>query len=377
MPEKPAVKVENPTAFKHWIDVALLRRMATALSSAHRGFEARSFLELADHLEPLELKQRVCLVREGLRARLPIEFPSAVAILLGSLKHKNLTGFDLWPYTEFVQTYGLEHFDESMNALRELTKLFTAEFAVRPFLRLYPERTLLRLSEWANDKDIHVRRLVSEGTRPRLPWGERLGHFIKNPALTLVLLEQLKHDPELYVRKSVANHLNDIAKDHPELVVKTLKRWLARSTDADQLKRIQWIRGRSLRTLIKQGHPGALGLMGFRTDAKIRLKGLTLNKKKYRIRETLEFQFELVSRSRKEQKLVVDYVIHHVRGNKGRTPKVFKLKNVTLMPGESLRITKKHSLKPITTRRYYSGKHLLEIQVNGKILSGSEWHLAA
>ncbi|MEW6056590.1 MAG: DNA alkylation repair protein [Bdellovibrionota bacterium] len=376
MPQKPSDKTENPSAFKHWINKALFERMAESISGVYGKFDSRAFILQSKKIEPLELKQRVQFVSALLHEGLPKDFRHAVKILQKSLEAGKLDGFDLWPYTEFVQTYGLEDFDESMLALREFTKVFTSEFAVRPFLKRYPEKTLALLSKWATDESRHVRRWVSEGTRPRLPWGERLEIFVKQPQLTLPLLEKLKSDPEIYVRKSVANHLNDIAKDHPDLVVKVLKRWQAQAKNED-LAKFHWIRNHALRVLIKQGYEPALELIGINSKAKIGVRGLSLRQDRYRVNDLIEFEFKVVSLEKNEQKLVIDYVIHHVKSNKERTPKVFKLKNVILKPGEALRLKKKHSLKPITTRRYYPGKHLLEIQVNGKILAKREWVLEA
>jgi 3-methyladenine DNA glycosylase AlkC len=375
MPQKSSVKPENSAAFKHSINSNLLERMAEALVVAYDKFDSKTFVKVAKKLDSLELKQRVALVSAALHEHLPKDFSRASKILLKSLKSNNLRGFDLWPYTHYIQTYGLEHFEESMNALRELTKVFTSEFAVRPFLRLYPNETLKLLSQWASDENMHVRRWVSEGTRSRLPWGEKLTHFIEDPSLTLPLLEQLKNDPELYVRKSVANHLNDIAKDNPGVALATLKKWLD-NVDQTSHARIHWIRNHALRTLIKKGHEPALDLMGVSRNVKIEVKNLRLNKKLYRMNESIEFSFKVVSRAKVEQKLIVDYIIHHVRSNKSRTPKVFKLKNVTLAPGESLQIKKWHSLRAVTTRKYYSGTHLLEVQINGKVWARSEWVLA-
>lgn len=365
----------SDTAFKNWINLQLLEKMGTALKIAHPGFDQKGFVSASPRLEPLELKDRVRLVRDLLHERLPQPFSKAIGVLLRSLDSGKLDGFDLWPYTEYVQTYGLEHFDESMRALYLLTQKFTAEFAVRPFIKKYPERTLKQLEKWAADPNEHVRRWVSEGTRPRLPWGERLDAFTKDPSPTLVLLKKLRFDDSLYVRKSVANHLNDISKDHPELLVKTLKAWL-KEAPKEHEKNFQWIKRHSLRTLIKNGHPGALALMGVSTECLVEVSKLQLSATKLKVGDTLGFSFEIRSRSKRDQSLIIDYVVHHMKANLERTPKVFKLKSMVLKAGETQTITKRHSLKPITTRKYYSGEHWLEIQVNGKCLKRVTWNLA-
>lgn len=359
---------------KNSINKKLLERMAESLVQVHPAFDRKKFVALAPRLEELELKARVQRVRDQLHEQLPADYKKALGILLKSLKSEGLRGFDLWPYTEFVQTYGLDQPELSLLALREMTVLFTSEFAVRPFLREHGKLTLAFLLKCSSHPNPHVRRWVSEGTRPRLPWGERLQEFVRDPAPVLPLLEKLKYDEELYVRKSVANHLNDIAKDHPETVLGILKRWGASVPPAHEEK-IRWITRHALRTLIKSGHPEALALMGARGDIKIKARNLELKKSSLRMNETMEFAFEVESLAKKPQTLIVDYVIHHQKAGQKTSAKVFKLKTLTLAPGERRPMQKRHALKPITTRKYYSGDHLLEIQINGKIYLRAKWVL--
>lgn len=365
---------ENPNAFKHWINKDLLKKMGDSLRGAYPDFDHRQFLTLAPKLESLELKPRVRLVRDQLHRQLPPDYKTALRILLRSSQDSSLRGFDLWPYTEFIQAFGLDHPELSLKALRQLTPLFTGEFAVRPFLKVYPAETIAFLKTCAVNNDPHVRRWASEGSRPRLPWGERLDSFIKDPSPTLPVLEALKYDEELYVRKSVANHLNDIAKDHPELLVGLLKKWKSGTPPAHQAK-MDWIIHRSLRTLIKNGHPGALKLAGANPQAKVKISGFKIQKKHFKVNEKIEFGFTMRSLSKKPQKLIVDYIIHHVKANKKTSPKVFKLKSVTLNPGEVLSIVKRHHVKAVTTRKYYSGTHRIEIQINGKSHALANWIL--
>ncbi len=372
MPQKQTT--ENSNAFKNWINAEVVERMAKALQSAQSDFDARQFCKISNELGPLELKARVRLISATLYQHLPKSFPQAIDVLLESLKKKNLKSFDLWPYTEFIQTYGLEHRQKSLDALYHLTQLFTAEFAVRPFLKNHTSESIKYLLACAKDDNVHVRRWSTEGSRPRLPWGERLDLFIKNPTLTLPILELLKYDEELYVRKSVANHLNDIAKDHPGVVIKTLKAWQKEAPNAHQEK-IKWITRHALRTLIKKGNSEALQLMGVAKTTAIKISQLELSKKTYKVGEFLQFNFSIQSKSPKKQKLIIDYVIHHQKAAGKTTPKVFKLKTVDLHPNQKLLLTKNHSLKPITTRKYYKGTHTLEIQINGKPYTKKDWHL--
>lgn len=378
MPQKqnrtaPA-KAENPNAFKHAISKTLLQKMAKAIHSELPSFDQKEFLSIAAKLETLELKARVCLIRDQLYKQLPSDYPKALRTLIASLKHNTLRGFDLWPYTEFVQTYGLDHRDLSLEALREITPRFTSEFAVRPFITKYPKETLSYLLKNATHKDVHVRRWASEGSRPRLPWGERLKELVKNPRPTLKILELLKFDEELYVRKSVSNHLNDISKDHPELAISTLKRWQAKAGKT-HAKKIDWIIHRALRTLIKDGNAKALELIGASQDIKVKVKDLRLEKQLIKMNERLTFDFVIHSNAKKSQKLVVDYIIHYKKSNKDTAPKVFKLKNFELPAQGKVTIKKNHPVKEITTRRHYAGEHFIEIQVNGKTFAKKSWHL--
>lgn len=368
MPQKK--KASEETAFKNWINKDLVMRMAGHIQKHDPNFDVKSFVALSSRLAPLELKPRVRLIRDELKAHLPKDYKTALAILLKSLLEPKkglepLSGFDLWPFTEFVQSFGLEHTKISLNALYELTQAFTAEWAVRPFLVHHEKETLAQLTKWTADKNKHVRRWVSEGTRPRLPWGEHLKHFIKDPTQTMRLLEKLKYDDELYVRKSVANHLNDISKDHPALAVKTAARWKKEAPEKHQAK-IDWIIKHALRSLLKKGDTSALKLLGYEVAAKVQLKKLSLKHSKVPIGGSLEFSLELLSP--RPTKVMVDYIIHHQKAHGKTSAKVFKLTAKPLPGKKSLTIQKKHSFKIITTRVYYPGKHFLEIMVNGQML---------
>jgi len=365
----------NPRAFKHFFGKELLKRMSDAISRVYLPWDPKPFLALITELETLEMKPRVRCLRDELRRQLPEDYVQARRILLESARGGTLNGFDLWPYSEFVQTYGLEDLKLSLDALRELTPLFSSEFAVRPYLKRYPAETLRYLEKCARDKNVDLRRWASEGTRPRLPWGERLQEFVEDPSPSFPILELLKFDSELYVRKSVSNHLNDIAKDHPQRVIRLLTSWDKSAGTPDDKLNVEWIIRRALRTLIKDGHPEALKLIGVSRDAKFKLSGLKLNQGKFRLGEKIEFGFKIRSLSHREQKLVVDYIVHFVRANQRTSPKVFKLKTVVLRAGGEVIISKSHSLREVTTRAHYPGVHFLEIQVNGRGVGRVKWEL--
>ncbi|MCZ4695461.1 DNA alkylation repair protein [Ancylomarina euxinus] len=372
--------MEEGFLFKDVFNPNLVARMGQRINAVSSEFDEDSFYkDIVPKLPPLSLSERSNLIFETLFTYLPDEYNKAINILLSSFdplsKTCEMTGFEgfyFMPIAKYVSTYGLEEkdFELSMKALIEITKRFTSEDAIRPFIRKYPKQTFEYLYKWTADENVNVRRLVSEETRPRLPWSSVLREFIDDPKPVLNLLDELKQDTELYVRRSVANNLNDIAKDHPQLVLKALKRW---KTIND--KGTQWIISHASRTLLKQGLPEALDLLGYPSDVKISVDNLILNKEECKMGEEIEFSFNLVSKASKEQNLMIDFVVHYMKANGKTAPKVFKLSKKKLPAEGKLSLKKKLSFKAITTRKYYQGLHEIEIQVNGKRYSKLEFKL--
>jgi 3-methyladenine DNA glycosylase AlkC len=356
----------------------VVNQLAGNLKRVWHGFDGDGFRQsIKTTLKSLTFSERVALIRDRLWQYLPKDYPRALKIILEALPPElpdcEFTGYDgfiVLPQNEFVAKYGLEYYDLSMQALYQMTKRFSAEGAIRAFILKYPRQTLAILSDWAEDDNCHVRRLVSEGTRPRLPWTAQLKPFIADPRPVLRLLEKLKTDPVLMVRRSVANNLNDIAKDNPELVVKTLSQWRKIKDEGTQ-----WLVRHAARTLVKQGNKGALALLGYASQVEIRLSKLQLDKPVVKMGGDLNFSFEIRSESKQAQSLVIDYIVHHVKANGKLAPKVFKLTQKVLNVGETLRISKRHSFRPISTRKYYAGRHALEIQVNGAKYGRMEFDL--
>lgn len=359
---------EERMLMKDGLGAAALERSAAAIERCMPGFPREQFLgQVLDGLDVLELKERVHHVIAVLAGFLPENFPDAAQILARLPEHWDggdpdnpLRGFAAWPLIDYTAVYGLDHPDISLDLLRGLTTLFSAEFAVRPFIQLHPETAYAHMLKWCDHADPHVRRLASEGNRPRLPWGERLPGFIADPSPVLALLEKLKDDPSEYVRRSVANNLNDISKDHPELVLQTCYAWLGGASDERR-----WIVRHATRTLVKNGHPEVFPLLGYTENPEIAVESFLLDKSHVVLGDALAFRFALTSKSKAEQKIVLDYGIHFMKANGTQNRKVFKLKSVTLKPGEVVEITKRHPIKPITTRTYYPGEHKLEVLVNG------------
>lgn len=360
--------MENPNAFKNIINEAVVKKISAAITSVYPAFPSKDFIRVRTKLGDLELKARVLIITQYLKETLPEDFEKSVKILVKAMEKSELKGFELWPFSEYISQFGLNHFDKSLKAMYILTQKFTAEWAIRPYFIQDHKKVLSYFNQWVQDENVHIRRWISEGSRPLLPWGQKLKLFIDDPTHTIPLLENLKFDEELYVRKSVANHLNDISKHHPEVVVKTLTSW-QKNAPLEHLPKLQWITRHALRTLIKKGHVGAMKLMGIDGKASVKVHKLQLDKKTYKLNDVLQFSFLVKSTSKSSQKLIIDYAIDFMKANGTKGRKVFKLKTLSLGPGEELVITKKHSLKPITTMKYYTGEHHLSLQMNGHIVN--------
>lgn len=354
--------------FKNKFNKKLIKKMGKRFKKVYPKFKEEDFIRYAcKNLESLELKERSSQITKALEEYLPKDFNEAGDVLLKSLEED--TGWAIMPMTDYVGLNGHKHFTLSMTLLKEMTKLFSSEFAIRYFLIKSPSKTLKVLNKWAKDKDYHVRRLASEGSRPRLPWAMMLPEFIKDPAEVIKLLENLKDDESEYVRRSVANNLNDISKDHPDLVAKIAKKWLVRSTiDRKRLVR------HACRTLIKQGHKNTLKAFGFEIP-KIKKNKLTVLTPQVKFGNVLEFELKFSSDLNKEQPLIVDYIVHHQKANGSTSPKVYKWKNMKLPAGKTLSLTKKHKIKKITTRVYHPGLHMLEVVINGVSMGKSKFNL--
>ena len=346
------------------------KTIAAMIAGVWPQFPSKAFL--ADALEgfdALELMDRGRHLAHVLRRHLPPAYPQAVDILVRSASARpdrshgdgGMASFLYLPHVCFVSAFGLDDFESSMAAQYELTQRFTAEFSIRPFLERYPERTLARLRRWARDPSHHVRRLVSEGTRPRLPWAGRLRAFQADPRPVLELLELLKDDPSSDVRRSVANNLNDIGKDHPDILIATARRWM---TGADEDRRA--LVRHALRSLVKQGNSEALKVLGFGGGARVAIEKPRIAPRRSSIGGRVTISCYVRSLTRRPQPVVIDLRVHFVRG-RGRTAvKVFKLKTVELLPDGGVSCRKTLSLADLTTRRHYPGRHRVDVVVNGR-----------
>ncbi len=367
---------------KTFFSPALVRRIAADVARVSPSFPSEPFVVRATRgLDALELVDRAKQIARALADHLPPDFPAAIRVLLASLGPEHATDelvgagmapFYYLPHTIFVAERGLDHFALSFQAQYELTKRFTAEGSIRAFIAKDPERTFAQLKTWAKDDNAHVRRLVSEGTRLRLPWASRVAWLDENPHRILELLELLKHDSASLVRRSVANSLNDLSKVDADLTVETCRAWLrSASPETEALVR------HALRSLVKKGHRGALSLTGAGGRPRVEIGRANVSARSIRLGEEVRFSFDIVSTARRTQALVVDYAVFFIKANGAPRPKVFKLKRIELAPNDTARFESKISFVDLTTRRHYPGLHRIEALVNGVAFPVGELHVRA
>lgn len=349
---------------KDSFDADLVGRIAADLQAADPGFAAPDFVRDATRdFAALELSGRAQATARALDRHLPAEPTAAIRLIRRSLPPESLTAtwrgmesFRLWPYTIYIAEHGIDCFDESMAAQYDITRRFTAEFSIRSFIEQRYEATMATLAEWARDENEHVRRLVSEGTRPRLPWAPVLRRFVADPTPILPLLDQLKDDESEYVRRSVANNLNDIAKDHPEVVLEVCRSWLTPS-------RRRLVR-HALRGLVKAGNPQALAILGFAADTPVRVTSCVVSPSEVHIGDSVTVDIEVRNPAPTPQAVAVDLQVWFVRPS-GARPRVFKGAEFLLTAQGSRTLTKRVSLRQMSTRAVHPGDHQVVPLVNG------------
>ncbi len=377
--------------FKNLISVHTVAHASKHLQRVWPAFDRQRFeQQAAQGLDALEFKARAMQLANALQATLPADFAEAARVMEASLaeplaldaagepvglseaqSQAGLSGWVVWSLGEYVARQGMADVPRALACLHALTQRFSAEFAIRPFIQQHPEQTLAVLQRWVHDPSAHVRRLVSEGSRPRLPWGLRLHTLVANPAPTLPLLRALQDDPSAYVRRSVANHLNDIAKDHPDRVAQ----WVREHQQPANTQRTALLRHAS-RGLIKQGHAPTLQAWGLAPGMQGEAT-LSLSTDHARVGEDVGLHVTLRSTAPQHQPLVVDYAVHHVRANGGTSAKVFKGWKLTLEPHAGRTLDKRHSLRPVTTRQLYPGQHQIDLRINGQTCASARFELLA
>ncbi|NWE29706.1 DNA alkylation repair protein [Pseudomonas gingeri] len=359
------MSTEQAPALKEIFNSERLLHIASEMRAVYPDFDSAGFLSRTHQgLDELSIMQRLARVSESLHAVLPLTYKQSLKVLRQLAPRLN-SSFVTLCLPHYVASYGAKDFDLSMEALKYFTTFGSAEFAIRHFLLNDFERTLAVMESWALDTNEHVRRLASEGSRPRLPWSFRLARIQADPSLAAGILDRLKTDDSLYVRKSVANHLNDITKEHPDWVLELIEGWSLEDP------RTAWIARHALRSLIKQGNPRALTLMGAGAKAQVEVLDLKAEPAVIHLGDNVTLSFTLTSTASASQKLVIDYGIDYVKANGGTSTKVFKLKTLHLAAGASETLSRRQHIRELTTRKHYSGHHAVHLLINGERLGSS------
>ena len=356
---------------KEEFNKSFINKIADELYKVENTFNQKAFIKatFTADWQNKELKERMRFITNKMHEFLPYDYTKQIQILKKiAPKFGGIQGF---VFPDFVQVYGLNDFKTSIHALEFFTAFSTGEFAVRPFIEKYPTESIKQLLVWSKSENHHVRRLSSEGSRPKLPWAPPLRSFIKDPTPVLQILENLKNDESLYVRKSVANHLNDISKNHPELVLSICKKWYGKTKNTD------WMVKQALRTLLKQGNKKALTIFGTANADKIEVEDLQLSRSKLKIGEGFTFTFELQNTDKTNLTLRLEYIIHFMKSNGNTSPKIFKISETVLPAQTKKQWVRKHQFANLTTRKHYAGKHQLAIVINGDVKKSVEFELEA
>lgn len=366
MPEK----ISNPGMLKAFYDHGYVQRLGRSLAEVEGSFDATAFESLAgDGLADLELKARTEQICAAMGQCLPKDFATAVAVVQRAMgdpgpepDDEGMGGFEFWPHVTFLSAFGLSNPEAALRAMRFFTQHYSCEFAVRAFLIEHPDLALEHVRQWSQDHDWRVRRLASEGTRPRLPWGQQIKAFIANPEPVVALLNGLHNDPRLIVRRSVANNLNDIAKDHPDRAVEAAAAWFNTGQPGSQ-----WTVKHGLRPLIKQGHRGALAILGFEGGEGVEVSELHLDPAQPHIGSTADLSFTVLNRETGIVNVVIDYALGRTLAKGKRGEKVFKLRNMALKPDQAVTVATTLRFKQLSTPTYYPGPHAVRILINGRV----------
>jgi len=362
--------------FKNLYNEHFLERFSKDLKLVVNDFDARKFVSqvMDDNWEDRELKQRVAHITTVLRKFLPANYKEAIAKILEMLDHVERTqpDFSIIDDTKFglileygaildnyVEQYGLDNYETSVKAIEKITQFTSCEFATHPFIIKYPDEMMKQMLIWSKHEHWGVRRLASEGCRPRLPWAMALPNLKKDPTPIIPILENLKNDPSRFVRLSVANNLNDIAKDNPETVIELAKRWQGESEEVD------WIIKHGCRTLLKQGNLEIMELFGFGRIKNIRIENLQISTPEVKVGDSLEFRFNLLNSNDKKTKIRLEYGIYYQKANGTLTKKVHKISEKEYAANSTTQITRKHSFRVVTTRKFHLGLHQVAVIING------------
>ncbi len=356
-------------ALKDLYSIDFINNLSNDFKMEYSNFDRNIFTQqiFNEEWEEKALLERMRHICYTLHDILDLTFSETIRLFKKVIVKRENLGLEYLFFNHYVSCYGIKDWNASMDALSFFTIYSSAEFAIRPFILKYEQKTMEQLLQWSEDTNEHTRRLASEGCRPRLPWGMGLPRLKKDPTLILPILENLKNDSSEYVRRSVANNLNDISKDHPEIVLDIAERWHGKHEKTDRILK------HALRTLLKKGDTRALILFGFENPKNIEIIDLNLNPQIIKIGSSLEFEFLLQNTYRKS-KLRLEYRIHFITKTNGISKKIFQLKEQYFPKGD-FKIYKKQSFKNLTTRKHYKGSHQLDIVVNGITKASTSFEL--
>lgn len=353
---------------KYLYNETFFNKLVKDFQKNYPDFKAKAFLGkiFDEEWDARELKDRMRHITLSLHDILDLPYAKAIELLKKVIP--NNTGFEYMFFPDYVEVFGMEDLDISLDAMAHFTEWASAEFAIRPFIIKYEKETMQQIAEWAEHENHHIRRLASEGCRPRLPWAMALPKYKKDPAPVLPILEKLQNDPSEYVRRSVANNLNDISKDHPDLVLDIAEKWLGQTKETD------WIVKHALRGLLKQGNTRALLFFGFGNPENIAVQNLSLHPNPVKIGGNLFFQFEIHNLADSPERLRIEYAIDYVKKTGKTSRKVFKITENEYTSGIT-KMERKQRFKDFTTRTHYPGQHGLAIVVNGMVKREAEFEV--
>ena len=350
-----------PDLLKNELSKTYLTTLAANIQAAYTQFQPENFVAsiMDETWHTLELKARMRQITTNLKKFLPPDYPQAISILDKVIPNYGhwLDGFGAMYFPDFVEIYGQDHWDISIAALERYTLHASAEFAVRPFIINDEARMMAQMYAWSKSEHPHVRRLASEGCRPALPWAQALPKFKKDPTPVFPILEQLKTDPDFYVRKSVANNLNDISKTHPDLVTKLAKEWYGKNKDTD------WIVKHACRTLLKKGHRDVLAIFGFNDADAVNAENFAIDAQSVAIGASFNFSFEITTTQ--ATKVRLEYAIDFVKSTGKRSRKIFQISEIAMKANEKKAYSKNHAFTDLSTRKHYPGLHSITLIVNG------------
>jgi len=362
---------------KEYFDWALVEELSDRALAIDVSFEVKKFKDaVPTHLLSFEMKDRMKAIANALYISIDKPYPEALKLLLAMLDEsenfKTLTGFPVWVIADIVERYGLAYPELSLQGIHKITQHFTGEFAIRPYLQLHRQLTVRILNEWTDDPSADVRRLVSEGIRPRLPWGKKVDWLIEDPSDIFLLLDKLYNDASEYVRRSVANNLNDISKDHPDKVIDCLKAWQAKQGDSEHL---DWIIRHSCRSLIKQSHVGALQLQGYSPTPRISVKQFDIQPNQIKLGQKFEVSLVIQSQAKSDQALLIDLELLSPGLNAKSRRRVLKWCRREITADSTLSIAKKWPIKDTTIRKERIGTHYINLIINGQKLGHASFEI--